>query len=201
MQQSKANFDPLLNSPIFKASKALEFRSWPLGDEEALRSHGNGDILVLIDQFSDLEFMAGYDQEEALRQWELAKFELPQHAFFKTMGFVQFWEHVATHFDTGNLKGYSEIIKIALAVLLIVSDTSCCERGYSLMNRLHTYLRNGLGVKKLNDLMCICSNGPTITDFDPMPILKAWLELEKRGRNTSIIQRQSSSSSSSSSSK
>ena len=154
----------------------------------------------MIEQFSELKLMEGFDKSEALRQWELLKFELPKHAFFKAMGFVDFWVHVATHWDTGNLLGYSEFIKVALAVLLIVSGTSCCERGYSLMNRLHTYLRNGLGVGSLDDLMCICSNGPELKDFDPMPILKAWLELEKRGRNTSIIQRKKSSSSSSSSS-
>ena len=71
------------------------------------------------------------------------------------------------------------------------------------MNRLHTYLRNALSVESLNDLMCICSNGPELKDFEPMPMLKArlepLLELEKRGRNTSIIKRGLSSSSSSSS--
>ena len=153
-----------------------------------------------IDQFSELKLMEGFDKAEARRQWKILKFELPKHAFFKTMGFVRFWEHVATHWDTGNLHGYSEFIKIALAVLLVVTDTSCCERGYSLMNRLHTYLRNGLKVESLDDLMCICSNGPDLEDFDPMPILKAWLELEKRGRNLSIIQRKVASPLSSSSS-
>ena len=151
-----------------------------------------------MEQFKDLKFMTGVDKDEAMRQWERLKFELPQHAFFRHTSFVGFWEQVAVHFDTGDLTGYSEFIKLALAVLLIVTDTSCCERSYSLMNRIHTYLRNRLEVKTLNDLMCICSNGPELEDFDPMPTLKAWLQLEKRGRNTSIIQRSASSSSSSS---
>ena len=196
--QLRANFGPLLKSPIFVASKALEHRSWPVDNAAALRSHGNGEVIVLMEQFKDLKFMAGFDKDEAMRQWERLKFELPQHAFFRHTSFVGFWEHVAVHFDTGDLTGYSEFIKLALAVLLIVTDTSCCERSYSLMNRIHTYLRNRLEVKTLNDLMCICSNGPELEDFDPMPILKAWLQLQKRGRNTSIIQRSASSSSSSS---
>ena len=196
--QLRTNFGPLLKSPIFAASKALEHRSWPVNDAVALRSHGNGEVEVLIEQFKDLKCMVDFDRKEAMRQWERLKFELPKHAFFRHTSFVGFWEHVAMHFDTGALTGYSEFIKLALAVLLIVTDTSCCERAYSLMNRIHTYLRNRLEVKTLNDLMCICSNGPELEDFDPMPTLKAWLQLEKRGRNTSIIQRSASSSSSSS---
>jgi hypothetical protein len=190
LEQSKVNFNPLLESPIFKASYVLEHRSWPPVEErDALLDFGNAEILILINQFRDLKIMDGFDEKEAMIQWERLKFELQQHGFFKTTTFVGFWGHVATHFDTGNLIGYSEFIKIAKVVVLIVSDTSCCERVYSLMNRLHTYLRNGLGVEKLNDLICICSNGPDLKDFDPKPALKVWRESEKRGRNTSIINR------------
>ena len=64
---------------------------------------------------------------------------------------------------------------------LFKSDTSkegppCCERSFALMNRIHTYLRNRLGVATLNNLMCICSLGPSIMNFDPKLILAKWLE-------------------------
>ncbi len=43
--------------------------------------------------------------------------------------------------------------------------------------------------EKTDDDICICSNGPDLKDFDPKPALKVWRESEKRGRNTSIINR------------
>ena len=71
LEQSKANFDPLINSPIFTASMALEHRTWPISDDDALRLHGIGEVAILIEQFSELKLMEGFDKSEALRQWEL----------------------------------------------------------------------------------------------------------------------------------
>ena len=196
------NTIPLVTSNKARAARGLPLRTNsdgnPIAFDHLVPQRLAAPVEVLIEQFKDLKCMVDFDRKEAMRQWERLKFELPKHAFFRHTSFVGFWEHVAMHFDTGALTGYSEFIKLALAVLLIVTDTSCCERAYSLMDRIHTYLRNRLEVKTLNDLMCICSNGPELEDFDLMPTLKAWLQLEKRGRNTSIIQRSASSSSSSS---
>ena len=78
---------------------------------------------------------------------------------------------------------------LASVVLLIILDTSCCERSFALMNRIHTYLRNRLGVATLNNLMCICSLGPSIMNFDPKLILAKWLEapfMQKNGRGRSL---------------
>jgi len=186
LAHSHARFDALQQHPVFRASKALEHRTWPIHDEAALATFGDGDIELLIDHFRELKCMVGFNRDEAMRQWQLLKFELRQHGFFNRCSYVQFWEHVAAHFDNGN--GYSEFIKIALIVLLIMVDTSCCERAYSLMNRIHTYLCNSLKVKTLNDLRCICSLGPEIKEFDPKPVLKAWLQNQKR--SLSVIKRQ-----------
>ena len=82
-----------------------------------------------------------------------------------------------------------QILILALVVLLIILDTSCCERSFALMNRIHTYLRNRLGVATLNNLMCICSLGPSIMNFDPKLILAKWLEapfMQKNGRGRSL---------------
>ena len=78
---------------------------------------------------------------------------------------------------------------LGYSVLLIILDTSCCERSFALMNRIHTYLRNRLGVATLNNLMCICSLGPSIMNFDPKLILAKWLEapfMQKNGRGRSL---------------
>ena len=133
--------------------------------------------------------MNNFNLDEALRQWRSLKRETRRLPFFKSCDYVQFWEHIATHYDTGGLTGYSEILILALVVLLIILDTSCCERSFALMNRIHTYLRNRLGVATLNNLMCICSLGPSIMNFDPKLILAKWLEapfMQKNGRGRSL---------------
>jgi hypothetical protein len=72
-------------------------------------------------------------------------------------------------------------------VPLVLQDL-CCERNFALMNRIHTYLRSRLGGALLNNLLCICSLGHSIPDFDPKPIVAKWLEapfLQKNGSERS----------------
>ena len=175
LAHTAARFDPLFNSEIFIASKSLEHRTWPVADDDALRTHGNSSISILIKQFSDLDCMNDFDEAEAMHQWERLKFETRTLPFFKHTTYRQFWEHLLANYDKPVVV-YSEVLKIAVLVLLIITDSSCCERSYSLMNRIHTGVRNRLGIRTLRDLMCICSLGPELKDYDPKPVLKSWLE-------------------------
>jgi len=66
-------------------------------------------------------------------------------------------------------------------------DTSCVERGYATMNRVHSAERNGLSVSHANDIMTCISVGPSVRDFDPKVVLEMWLngprgEASARGR-------------------
>ena len=175
--------------PILRAAQAFEHKLWPIHDDAALDAFGNNDIRLLAKHFSGRDCMNNFNLDEALRQWRSLKRETRRLPFFKSCDYVQFWEHIATHYDTGGLTGYSEILILALVVLLIILDTSCCERSFALMNRIHTYLRNRLGVATLKNLMCICSLGPSIMNFDPKLILAKWLEapfMQKNGRGRSL---------------
>jgi hypothetical protein len=185
----KAKFDVVLDHPVLRAAQAFEQKLWPIHDDDALDAFGNNDIRLLAKHFSGLDCMYNFNLDEAMRQWRSLKRETRRLPFFGSCDYVQFWEHIATHYDTGDLTGYSEILILALVILLIILDTSCCERSFALMNRIHTYLRNRLGVATLNNLMCICSLGPPIMNFDPKPILAKWLEepfMQKNGRGRSL---------------
>ena len=87
--------------------------------------------------------------------------------------FLQFWLRVLVHYDTE--VRYYHVLKLGLVVLLFMLDTSCCERGYALMNRVHSVDRSTLVVETVNDIMACCELGPEIADFDPKPVLEAWL--------------------------
>ena len=64
-------------------------------------------------------------------------------------------------------------------------DTSCCERWFSLMNRLKDKRRNRMNTEMLNNLMFLCLHAPRdIKQLQKcMPdIIKIWKEDSKRGR-------------------
>ena len=79
---------------------------------------------------------------------------------------------------------------IVLIVLLIIVDTSECERGFSLVNRLKTDERNRLKISNLNNLAVTCNlavpKGSTgaqaIAAFVPMAVFDLWVEGSSKGR-------------------
>lgn len=71
---------------------------------------------------------------------------------------------------------FPALLQVIRFVLLIPVDTAECERGFSLMNRLKTDVRNRMGMAQLNDIMFICLHGPkSVTDFNPDRAIKLWL--------------------------
>jgi len=69
---------------------------------------------------------------------------------------------------------------VALCVRSIPCSSSECERGFSLMNLIHTDIRNSLLVKNVASLMFINTNGPPLRKFDCKPFVKSW-KLRHRG--------------------
>ena len=86
---------------------------------------------------------------------------------------------------TGTANWNCEIKLELRIILIIVIDTSCCERGYSLMNRTHTAERNLLKVETVNDLMAIVNLGPDVDDLDVQDMVRRWLEASQKGRKLS----------------
>jgi hypothetical protein len=85
-----AQFDPLLDHPVIKASLVFEHKRWPTKDKKAIETFGNDEIRRLADHFSCLRCMQDFDLPEALHQWEKLKREGPTMPFFKFTTFAQF---------------------------------------------------------------------------------------------------------------
>ena len=92
--------------------------------------------------------------------------------------FHAFWGHMKAHFNDSFL----ELLRLVTLILLIPMDTSECERGFALMNRLKTAMRNRLQPGHLDDLMVICMLGPSINTLNVKEILKYWYAQKKKGR-------------------
>ena len=134
---------------------------------------------MLLEHFST--FFTAEQRAKALEEFKEFKQEvvelLPQQLPRRVH---DFWIWAFKHFEYK----YSCLFKLVRFTQLVPCDTSDCERGFSLMNLLLTALRNRLGKQHLNDLMTICSLGPTIAEFnkDLPAILQLWHAQSKKGR-------------------
>ena len=73
-------------------------------------------------------------------------------------------------------------IKLIRAVLLVATDTSCAERGFSLMNTVHSATRNRQHSETIDLLMRIKLLGPPMAKFDAGRIHAKWRNEVKRRR-------------------
>ena len=92
------------------------------------------------------------------------------------------WRRLYDHFSDRSDPGhYYHILMLHLIVSTIALDTSCCERTFSLMNRLSRFQRSKLGLAMLSTLVRICELGRAAgwTDMSKIPvdaIIKRWME-------------------------
>ena len=96
----------------------------------------------------------------------------------------------------GGIYGYPHVTKLAQISLMLMPDTSCCERYVSQYNRLHNKSRSRLHLKTVRNALAILNYGPKpIKQFDPARIVDMWMGLvganEKPAETGDCIKRRS----------
>ena len=71
----------------------------------------------------------------------------------------------------------SEIKQLITIVLTLSPTTAQVERAFSIMSHVLTNRRRTLTSKHVEDIMRICSNGPSIKDFDPKTYVIHWISM------------------------
>ena len=71
---------------------------------------------------------------------------------------------------------------VEILLILPLSTTACCERGFSLMGKMKSDWRSCLSVDILDCLMRVATEGPSVSDFDTHPTLKSWWNSGPRAR-------------------
>ncbi|ELK35181.1 Zinc finger protein 862 [Myotis davidii] len=158
--------------PQLKNMEVFDTMSWPSGTE--LASFGNDDILALARYF-ELSMPPGYSEQALLEEWlglkatarnlplsMLCKSALAQHCRFPLLS------------------------RLVAAVVCVPVSTSCCERGFSAMNRIRTEERTKLSNEVINMLMMTAVNGVAVTQYDPQPAIQHWY-LTSSGRRFSHV--------------
>ena len=93
-----------------------------------------------------------------------------------SLPYKKFWEHLSRYYDS--IYGYPLVIKLARISLMLIPDTSCCERYVPQYNRLHNKSRFRLLLKTVRNALAILNCGPkSIKQFDPVRIVDMWMGL------------------------
>lgn len=75
---------------------------------------------------------------------------------------------------------YTLVFKLVALTVLFPWDNSCCERGFSCMNRIKCRMRASLGPVLLDQLMRISMCGPPLDSWDPRPAIAKWMAKKDR---------------------
>ncbi|XP_043319988.1 zinc finger protein 862 [Cervus canadensis] len=164
-------FDPD-HAPQLRSMAVFDTKAWPSG--VALASFGNDDILALARYF-ELSLPPGYREEALLEEW-LGLKDVAQN-----LPFSMLCEHALAQHHCFPL-----LSRLMALVVCVPVSTSCCERGFSAMNRIRTDERTKLSNEVINMLMMTAVNGVAVTEYDPQPAIQHWY-LTSSGRRFSHV--------------
>uniref|UniRef100_G3VZ04 Zinc finger protein 862 n=1 Tax=Sarcophilus harrisii TaxID=9305 RepID=G3VZ04_SARHA len=159
-------------SAQLKNMEIFDTMAWPDGME--LANFGNNEILNLARHF-ELSLPPGYSKESLLDEW------LGLKTIAKHLPFSMLCKNTLSQHSRFPL--LSQLIAVVICVPI---STSCCERGFSAMNRIKTEERTKLSNEVINMLMMTAVNGVAVTEYDPQPAIQHWY-LTSSGRRFSHV--------------
>lgn len=152
--------------------EVFDAMAWPSGME--LAGFGNDDILALARYF-ELSLPPGYSEEALLEEW------LGLKAIAKNLPFSMLCRNALAQDCRFPL-----LSRLVAVVVCVPVSTSCCERGFSAMNRIRTDERTKLSNEVINTLMMAAVNGVAATEYNPQPAIRHWY-LTSSGRRFSHV--------------
>uniref|UniRef100_A0A673UG36 Zinc finger protein 862 n=1 Tax=Suricata suricatta TaxID=37032 RepID=A0A673UG36_SURSU len=158
--------------PQLKNMEVFDTMAWPSGLD--LASFGNEDIVALARYFAR-SLPAGYSERALLEEW------LGLKAAARNLPFSMLCKNaLAQHLR------FPLLSRLVAVVACVPVSTSCCERGFSAMNRIRTDERTKLSNEVINMLMMTAVNGVAVTEYDPQPAIQHWY-LTSSGRRFSHV--------------
>ena len=156
-----------LNSGFLHACSIFDHSNWP-DDVDLLAVYSRDDLQVMVTHFSGVLEQKGFDDEEVWHEWLTFKIHVNGHLM--KLSPHTLWQRVLVNFR-GRYPNLSLLIEI---MLLVPTNTACCERGFSAMKRVKSDWRGSLMVDSLDDLLRITIDGPSVQDFNPDEACKLW---------------------------
>ena len=169
-------------NPIIDALDIFDIRSFPK-TEDAWRSKeidfGRDELRFLLRHYTTLGYLRAEDWPSILNEWNLLKADLfkvrqelsnngtrPLKPAEETKAMSEFYKkmfeaNAASSEEDNESTPLSPSIRFLVCAFLCIELSSvCCERGFSIMNRIKCKARNRMYVDTLDSLMMIALNGP-----------------------------------------
>lgn len=150
---------------LISAMSILDPQNLP-NDEDELSTYGSTQLAVLVNHFS-----VCLDVSECKEEWPCLKQLAALN--YSSLSLQQFWALMCKH----HRERFPYLIKLAHACMAVPVATATCERGFSTQNRIKT---KRLKTKRLDVLMRIVEEGPSVDKFDYNRPAKIWCEMKER---------------------
>ena len=164
----------------------FDHRKWH-PDKEVLEASYQDEMTELFNAYSNFfsQDVPAVTVEDVLEQWNSLKEEIRKAPGLMARKFHDLWAHMLVGFSDE----YPLALRIVAISLLLPTDTSECERIFSLMNDLKTAQRSSMKQDALKNLMLWHTYGKDLSckDVPVMAILKKFKERAGiRGRNKHV---------------
>ena len=140
-------FQKVLDDPVLKSMSVFDNRFWP-SDSSKLEGINDGQIEDLYEAFKGF-FEEHEPVELVVEQWNELQSMIIDNVHLMNRKFHDLWPYVLVHFHNR----YPLPLRLVVISMLIVCDTSECERIFSLMNDIKTAERSLMGTRTLRNLM------------------------------------------------
>ena len=153
-------FKKVLDDPVLQAMGAFDHRrTWP-SSKEILADSLNDEIALLYKTYNGFFDSNTETEEMVLEQWREMKEEIRKEPGLNLRNFHDLWPHMLVHYTDE----YNLVLRLVAIALLVPTDTSECERVFSLMNDLKTAERSLLKQETLKNLMLWHSLATKVVD-------------------------------------
>ena len=163
-------FDNLQISPIFKhLVPLLDVSTWPTDATH----FGEDSIQEIAKYFNETLIYNKCRLEDLQREWIVLKTIVkPIYENDTKAKCLDIWERIFTNEET--VKACDNILHLIEILLITPFSNGMLERMFSRMLRVKNYWRNKLGRDRLEALLRISEEGPSIEDFKPDIAIESW---------------------------
>ena len=192
IDKMKSRFDLSTKNPVVQHTHILDTAAMPVLalDENGVpipHDYGNEDIVAFVKHFKPFLERKGCVTATVIYEWQDVKeFVLQQLERSPKLTDSQVWKLVLNAVDkeTGHekFKNFNHVLKI---MKIIPTSTADCERGFSMLKRFKSELRNRLKLKFVSDMMSVKLNTVPFKEVDTTPFVESWFNKKARRLNSS----------------
>lgn len=172
-------FTDLQEAPVYRhLCPILDTQSWP-GGQDNLITHGDESIVQITIHFAKLLKQNDCDlsKDTMLAEWSSLKL-LISETYSKAVPYQDVWAAIFS--SPASKLQFSNILHIIELLLITPISNAVVERMFSTMARIKPQLRNRMSRDRLDSLLRIGEEGPSVKEYNPTAAIDLWYGQKKR---------------------